>query len=159
MKDVKMTEKEYKEMVYDKASKVKNKKELNNLLDEIIEYGHDYGSIVYGCMAAMKAAFNVVERSPNGGITGFQAGCIGWECVHEFMMTKPPCKLIDYNNMLYPQYQDKFEKTISQTTWDALQKKAGENLNEKRSASDNIVAHWQSVRDGKIPFGFTISQS
>lgn len=151
-----MTELEYKEMIYKKASEVENKDDLNKLLDEITSHGHDYGSIVYGCMAAMKAAFKVVNNGSQGGITGFQAGCLGWECVHEFMMIKAPCKILDYGNMLYPQYKDKFEKTITQETWNGLQKKAEEKLKEIEHVSSKVVTHWQSVKNGKVPFGYSV---
>ena len=154
-----MTELEYKEMIYKKAEDVKSKEDLSSFLDEIANYSHDYGTIVYGCMAAMKASFKVINGGPNGGITGFQAGCLGWECVHEFMMIDSPAKLVDFNNMLYPQYQDKFEKTISQETWDNLQEKVKVKLSEAdEHTHPNILAHWKTVAAGNIPFGYAISQ-
>lgn len=153
-----MTEQEYKEMIYKKASQVKTKEELNALLDEITEYKHDYGTIIYGIMAAMKASFRVVNESPNGGITGFQAGCLGWECVHEFMMIGSPARILDYNNLLFPQYKSKFDKVISQETWDNLVSKAKTNLIENKTAHPNVIAHWKSCADGILPFGFTIGE-
>lgn len=156
-----LSEKEFKEQFYKKASEVKTPEELTTLLKEITEFNHDYGTIVYGCTAAMKAAMNVVNRSPQGGITGFQAGCMGWEMIKELMGTTPnaPLKLTDYHNMLYPQYADKFEKRISTATWEYLQLQAAENL-EKNGISTgthpNVVAHWVSIKDGKIPFGYVV---
>lgn len=151
-----MTEREYKEHIYAKAKEVKTQKDLGKLIDEIGSYNHDYGTIVYGCMAAMKAAFNVVNNSPNGGITGFQAGCLGWECVREFMMVDGPLRLIDYSNMLYPQYADSFQSTITRECWAKVQEKAGERLKVQPHANPTVVAHWQSIVDGKIPFGMTV---
>jgi hypothetical protein len=143
-------------MIYKKAETVKTEPDLLAFLKEIKEYNHDYGTIVYGCMAAMKAAFKVVNNSPNGGITGFQAGCLGWECIHEFMSVKAPAKILQYDNMLYPQYQDKFEKVISRETWEDLQKKAKEHLN-KDSGHPDVVKHWRTIVDGHVPFGYSVN--
>jgi hypothetical protein len=153
----KMTEFEYKEMIYKKAGEVRSQKDLAKLLKEVLDYQHDYGTIVYGCMAAMKAAFSVVNRSPQGGITGFQASCLGWECIQEFMSVKPPCRILDYNNLLYPQYASKFEKVISQDAWNDLRKKAEEKLKDKNElVHPSVVKHWQSIAAGQLPFGFRV---
>lgn len=155
-----MTELEYKELIYKKASAVRNQKDLSALIREITSYDHDYGTIVYGCMAAMEAAFNVVNRSPQGGITGFQASCLGWECIRKFMSIEPPCRLQDFNNLLYPQYADRFEKTISDEIWKDIQAKAQEKLDkEKRHAHPDVVAHWKKIVAGEIPFGFQINNT
>lgn len=153
-----MTEQEYKEQIYAKVKTVETKDDLVNLIDEITSYKHDYGTIVYGCMAAMKAAFRVVDNGPQGGITGFQAGCLGWECIHEFMAIDSPARLVDYNHMLYPQYQDNFEKTITSDTWDHLQKKAKEELasGKAEGAHPDVVGHWKTIAEGRIPFGYSI---
>jgi hypothetical protein len=58
--------------------------------------------------------------------------------------------------MLYPQYDYKFEKTISTDTWHALQEEAKKNLVE-RDPHPNVKAHWESIVEGKIPFGYVIS--
>lgn len=149
-----MTEQEYKEMIYKKAEAVKTETDLSALLKEITEYKHDYGTIVYGVMAAMTGAFKVVNDSPNGGITGFQASCLGWECIRKFMMVEGPLRIMDFNNMLYPQYQDSFEKVMPIDTWEKLKEKAQERLKEEIHANTKVKAHWQSIADGKIPFGW-----
>ncbi len=156
----KKTEKEYKEHIYPKADLVKTPKDFEKLLKEITEYNHDYGTIVYGCMAAMKAAFKLVNNSPYGGITGVQASCLGWELIQEFMMVKFPCKLTDYNNMLFPVYEDKFQKNINNDTWKHLQSEAKKNLAEKNEHGPHprVEAHWKSIVNGEIPFGYTVGE-
>jgi len=154
-----MTELEYKKMIYEKASKVKTKKELNALIDEICKYKHDYGTIVYGCAAAMNAAFKVVNSSDMGGITGFHAGCLGWELVHEYMMVRPPCKIVQYEHMLFPQYESKFEKVIDPETHKFLINKAKESLEkDNEHASKAVLAHWEYVANGGIPFGYVVKE-
>ena len=51
--------------------------DLPEFLRELTEdYDHDYGTICHAIAAAAVAAAWSVERTPQGGITGFQAGAI-----------------------------------------------------------------------------------
>lgn len=150
-----MTEAEYKELIYKRVELIENLDQLNGLIKEIMEYDHDYGTIVYGCYAAMKAAFKVVNNSPNGGITGFQASCLGWEATKDFLSIRGPAKILDYDNLLFPQYEDDFKKTISVETWKHLQDKAAKEL-KIGGGSPEVQKHWESIVAGKIPFGFTL---
>ena len=106
----------------------------------------------------MLGAFNYINRSPVGGITGFQAGFIGWAAIMEFMGIKKdsPVRIVKYENMLYPQYRENFDKTISQETWKYLQEEARKNLEENSSANPRVIEHWQSIVDGKVPFGYEV---
>ncbi len=148
---------QYRKEMMAEAGKVRTPQELADFVTKITNQPHDYNTIVYGCMAAMQAAFKVVNNSPMGGITGFQAGALGWECVREFMMIDGPARIISYNDMLYPQYQHKFEKTITPQTWENLQQEAKKKLETDRNgASDRVVGHWQSVAGGTTPFGYSV---
>ena len=92
------------------------------------------------------------------GITGFQAGCVMWDFLRDWHFRSNKCglKLIDYDMMLYPQYDYRFEKTIHQTVWEELQKQAKENLKDKDSAHPDVVAHWESIAAGNVPFGYVV---
>ena len=68
-----------------------------------------------------------------------------------------PLALIDYTKMLYPQYNYKFEKTISTSTWEYLQKETKKKIEETPDANVNVIAHWKSIVNGTIPFGYKIS--
>ena len=156
-----MEECEYREDIMAKANKVKSKEELLQVIDEIINFKHDYGTIVIGCYAAMKAAFNVIERSPTGGITGFQASCLMWECIRDFRMSDGPARLVNYHNMLYPQYEGSFEKVIDKDTWSWLQveaKKSHDKVLNGETASAACIQHWLDIINGKVPFGYTVKQ-
>ena len=157
-----MTEKEYKEYIYEKANKVKTREQLNELLDEVINSNDlDYGKIVYAMSACMIATSKYIDRSDVGGITGFQASCIGWEMVREFIIydNEVGMKILDYDNMLYPQYGDIFQKTISQDTWKALQKQAEIGLKETPDAHPKVIKHWKSIIRGKVPFGYKVKDN
>lgn len=155
-----MTEQEYKKHITEKANKVKTKDDLIKLIDEITSYKHDYGTIVYGLFGAMKGAFKVVNDSEQGGITGFQASCLGWELIKEFFTIdeNAPAKLFKYEDFLYPQYEDRFEKAMPKTSWEWIQKKAQENILKANNESvhPKVLDHWKSIASGNVPFGFSV---
>lgn len=157
-----MTEKEYKDYIYKKAEEVKTKEDLDKLLDEVINCKElDYGKIVYAMSACMKATLNYINRSNVGGITGFQAGFIGWEMVREYLVSSNKCglKLINYDDMLYPQNKYRYEKTISKDVWNALQEQAKKNLQDKeRDPHPRVLKHWKKIAKGKVPFGYKVKE-
>jgi hypothetical protein len=123
------------------------------------KYNHDYGTIIYAMTAGMIATFHAMNRDNwQGGITGFQAGCIMWEFITRFMHIEGPMKLLSYEHMLYPQYEYDFNKTISEERWSWLQKEAKSHLREAVNMHPDVKAHQQSIVDGKIPFGYTIEK-
>lgn len=120
------------------------------------DYEHDYGTICHACAAAAVAAAASVNHSDQGGITSFQAGAIMWEFIKHWMHEEGPMRLVKYDEMLFPQYDTRFG-TISKETWEYLQKKAAENIAEKNEfAHPDVIAHWQSIVDGTIPFGLAL---
>ena len=154
-----LSEKEFQDHFMAKANKVKTMEDFQALYKEVVEFKHDYGTIVHGCAVVMKAAFTLLNNSPTGGITGFQSGCLSWMMVREFKMVgKGPLSLIDYENLLYPQDSDKFEKIISSSTHKWLQESAAEKLKESPNAHPSVLHHWKSIVDGVVPFGFTVRE-
>lgn len=125
-------------------------------------YSHDYDTICHAIAAAALAAARTVDKSGEGGITGFQAGCVMWSFIQEWTQKSQPLRLLDYENLLYPQYEDSF-KTIKKDTWEWLQKEAKRKILENESselgATEKVLAHWQSIVDGKIPFGLSLERS
>ena len=142
---------------YEQAKLLKTPKELKEFMERLInDYSHDYGTIVHAICASMLGAYYVIENSPQGGITGFQAGCIGWKMVEKFMGINFPARIISFENMLYPQYEDKFT-TISLEIWKILQEKAKEKL-EKEKLSEKMKAHLESIVKGEVPFGWKVKK-
>ena len=64
------------------------------------------------------------------------------------------------DDMLYPQMEHKFERTILKEDWQWLQDEAHylyyKAKHEKEIVHPDVVAHWESIIDGQIPFGFKI---
>jgi hypothetical protein len=122
-------------------------------------YNHDYGTIIYAMTAGSLAAIKAMDRDEwEGGITGFQASCIMWEFMKRFMCYDGPMKLIQYKNLLYPQYKYHFEKTISEGTWRWLQGEAKKHLNSGHPMDPGVKAHMQSIVEGNVPFFFQIKE-
>jgi hypothetical protein len=126
------------------------------------DYGHDYGTICHAVAAAALGAAHAVNHSPAGGITGFQAGAVMWEFIsHWQSLEGHPLRLVDYFELLYPQYASKFEKTITPETHAALKVEATKRL---AGFSDglghpDVKAHMDKVAGGWLPFGFTVHAS
>ncbi len=64
--------------------------------------------------------------------------------------------LVDYGNLLYPQYEHRFKNKISKSMLENLRKEAQALLEDKPYAVDEVVQHWQNIVDGEIPFGFEV---
>lgn len=131
-------------------------------LDELTEhvrhvtedYEHDYGTCVYAAAAAAQAAYNYVAHVE--GMTVFQMSCVMWELVRDLHSGDgSPLRLVDYENLLYPQYAYKFQPTISTETWEWAQEKAMKNLAE-REACKEVRDHWKDIASGLVPFGLTV---
>lgn len=127
---------------------------INHLTND---YKHDYGTIVHAMTAGALASISVIDRSPEGGITGFQASCIMWQFIKTFMHIESPLRLLNFEDLLYPQYENTF-RTISEDTWKWVQDKAKQNLIEHTNAANTVKTHWQSIVDGYIPFGYMIEK-
>lgn len=111
----------------------KNKlKAFINHLEE--DYIHDYGTICHACAAAAIAGASAMNKSSQGGITGFQAGAVMWEFVRAWNKAgnKTGMKFVDYDDFLYPQYADKHKKTIPMFVWKALQNEAKKLISQNK---------------------------
>ena len=92
----------------------------------MLKDSNDYGSIAralgYGAVVTARA----MDRSPQGGITRFQAGFVMWTFIRKYMYSdnKSGLRVVDYDKLLYPQYEDYFSNTISASGWKLLQEEA-----------------------------------
>ncbi len=131
---------------------------LPAFLKELSEaYDHDYGTIVHAIGAAAIAAATAMNHTEQGGITGFQASAVMWQFIMYYGFDKQdkPLRLMDYSNLLYPQYDEKFS-TISKDTWEWLQKEAKKNLQENKDAHPDVIHRWEMVAGGFIPCGLKV---
>ena len=127
------------------------------------DYTHDYGTIVHALTAGGIATMWSMNRTPQGGITGFQASCVMWQFIREWMHYEGPLKLVQYNDMLYPQHRARFDKVLSPKTWAWLQAEAKKHLKLKAAGqfgkpAPRVWEHWKSIAAGKVPFGYKVKE-
>lgn len=137
---------------------------INHIMND---YEHDYGTICHAVSACALAAAYSANKHEQGSITGFQAGFVMWDFIKQWMFenNKTSLKIIDYDDMLYPQYEKKFDKVISKETFESLQKAAKDLLNEHMSTSEgqrdvhpDVVKHWKTIVSGDVPFEYKIKE-
>lgn len=95
------------------------------------------------------------------GITGFQAGFVMWDFIKDWQYRNNKCglKMVNYDDMLYPQYEYNFtDRSLYTDIFEAMQKEAKELLTNSKGAHPNVIAHWQSIVDGNVPFGYVLKE-
>lgn len=142
---------------YEEADKMTLDKLPKFLQRLTTQYEHDYGTICHAIAASALAAAHAVDHSPEGGITGFQASGIMWEFIqHWTRKENEPMRLLMYSEMLYPQYENKFN-AITQDTADWLKKEAEKKLLEAHPVvKKEVTAYWELLASGNLPFGVRI---
>lgn len=167
MSEVKVITEEDNKSDIEEWFKQAKKQTLDTLPDFIrhlmTDYHHDYGTIVHAMTACAIATVWACDRTEQGGITGFQAGFITWGFIRHwsFENNKTGLRIINYDDLLYPQYESRFEKAISPEIWESVQKEAHtrlENDGKEWFAHESVIAHWKSIVDGNVPFGFTVKE-
>ena len=131
---------------------------LNKLMDDYI---HDYGTICHAISIGSIATMWAMNNHENGGITGFQAGCITMQNIRNWNTEykNVPLSLVTYDKMLYPQYAYEFDKTINENIWEWLQDEAQKNIDKgAANVHPDVFAHWQSIISGNIPFDYKLKK-
>jgi len=129
--------------------------ELPKFLQHLVyDYQHDYGTICHAIAAGALATIHAMSRAGSGGITLFQAGLIMWVIIRKLSLFKGPLKIIDYDEMLYPQHEEDFDKTIKPHVWEYLQTEAKKKLEQYPDSA--CRTHWESIINGIAPFGYRV---
>ena len=105
------------------------------------DYDHDYGTICHALTAGSIATMYAMNKHEQGGITGFQAGCIMWMFIRKWLYSenKTGLRMLNYDDILYPQYKHKFDKTISPDIWNSIQKEAAAKIQESIDADNKYT--------------------
>jgi hypothetical protein len=157
MEEKELNEFEARDYILEKGKKIKSLDELIELVKEVeTKFNYDYGVAPrsIGAVCAVVAKY----LSSSMGLSGFQASFAMWDFIFGYIKTSNKCglRLVDFDEMLYPQYGYKFEKTISKGVWDDLQKQAKECLESPELASQSVKEHWRSIVNGVVPFGYSV---
>lgn len=159
MEKIHITEADHLEKEWFQEARKQTVETLPAFINHVMnDYEHDYGTVCHAVAACAMAGFAAANNLPSGGITGYQAGFVMWDIIRDMNYPHNECglRLQDFDNMLYPQYADKFARTIPDWAWTAMQKKAKQLLKTRPDAHYAVKAHWGSIAAGNIPFGFTV---
>ena len=154
-----MNEFEIKDKLKTDRMEIKTFDDLVAFLKESREYSFDYGGAPRAiAQAALATAW---WFAGDFGITNFQAGFVMWDFIIDWMYRNNECglRIVDHDDMPYPQYDYKFEKTISPKTWSNIQRQAEKNLRDNAEHTHPaVIAHWKSIVNGVVPFGYSVKE-
>jgi hypothetical protein len=143
---------------YRAAREVRTTEQLTAFMNHVMNgYTHDYGTVCKAVAACALAAAWCADRTPGGGITGFQAGAVFWEFARQWLHIEGAARLIKYKDMLYPQNADRFSRTLDKRTAEWLRDEAKKKLADGAGAHPNVKAHWEALASGELPFGYTLN--
>jgi len=131
---------------------------LAAFFEKVMGQQHDYGTVCHAIAAVAVGAAWAGDKHPQGGITGFQAGAVFWQFAKHWHDVTGPARLVRFENMLFPQYEDSFQKTIGKETWEWLQEEAKKKLatEDRTHIAPAVVEHWESIAAGRVPFGYEV---
>lgn len=157
-----LSEKGFKDKYGPRAREVKYG-ELQTFIDEMFAEELDYGTVCYAvALAAVAAAWSANKHPTQGGITGSQSGFVLWEFIRGWDQSRIGelgARLVNYDDMLYPQMGDRFAWTINAEQHEKLQAMAQEKLSgDVEYVHKKVLEHWQSIVDGELPHGFKIKE-
>lgn len=151
-----------KDSVFEKGKNIETAQEFAELIEQVENnfFNNHISISIKNIGAVLACVANYFVRKTL--ITRSQEIEIMWNFIKRFAYPYNKCgmKLVDYDEMLYPQYEYKFcDKIIPKYTWEAIQKQAKENLEEHSyNASPRVIDHWQSIVNGKVPFGYAVEE-
>jgi hypothetical protein len=126
----------------------KTEQELTSYIDSLVNRDHDYGTCVYAMSCAALATFYYV--SSKLGVTEFQASCADLDFLKRSRNMKNGFCVVDYNNLLYPQYlnDEHFPtfQTLMENNKEMLKKEAKKKLRGKdKFTSKTVIEHWKML--------------
>lgn len=141
---------------YKRSSKSMTEEEMKKFNDELFnDHHHDYGTICHAVAASTLTHLNNLLYKES--MTGLQSSFVMWEIIQRMFNIEVGAMLIKFDDMLYPQYEYKFNSnTIDNNTFKLLQEKAQERMDESGLMTSRVRHHMQSIVDGKIPFGYEL---
>lgn len=139
------TEEQMREM---EPPRLETIEDLTTYLQMLEGEADDYGKCVYCMSLAAWAAFNFMASKI--GATGFQASCADMAFVTKVRGLKHGWRLIDYGNLLYPQYCDETEmpgwETHLRQNIDTLGLAAEKLLSqESKFVAESVTQHWRML--------------
>lgn len=148
---------EYKKRIDEMFERARNIQsgQVDAFIAEMMSQPQDYNTVVETVAACAIAAARAADRSEYGGITGFQAGGVMWRFIQRWLSIEGPMKLVRYEDMLFPQYENQYT-SIGKDTWTWVQEQAKKKLQEHPEVHPKVLSHWKSIVAGTVPFGYKV---
>ena len=142
-----MTEKEMRDT---KCPWPKSESELIRFIRNITKENDEYGKAVYCMSLASVATFQYMSHIL--GVTGFQASCADMDFLSRTRNLEM-WEILSYEDMLYPQYNYKFENVITRDVFNWMRNKAEINITSHPDAHPDVITHWRNIVKGIVPLG------
>ena len=121
--------------------------ELIEQIDALVNREHDYGTCVYAMSLAAFAAFRYVSHKL--GVSGFQASCADLDFLSRSRRLEHGFRIVGYENLLYPQYEEAFDEldfwTLIRANIKRLSEEAGKLLEKTEPTHPEVRAHWEKL--------------
>jgi hypothetical protein len=146
------TEKELCDIKFDEMVFPETEEQLLALIRALLDREHDYGTCVYAMSFCALSAFHYASAVL--GSTGFQASCADLDFLRRSRWMENGFRIVDYNNLLYPQYyfgNEKFPDKLTllmenlESLQEAVRKKMREGEDRGWGASPGVLAHWNWI--------------
>lgn len=93
-----------------------------------------------------------------GSLCNMGASYVMWEFIKHWMGKSGPMRLLCFEDMLYPQYEYRFEKTLDFETAEWLRISAHNKMQEwfkgTYAVDPGVFWHWHRLDSGELPFGY-----
>ena len=136
----------------------RTQEELLAQIDMLVSRTHDCGTSVYAMSMGALAAFHYVSHKL--GVTGFQASCADMDFIARTRHWEYGGRVLDYGDLLYPQYEYKFDEVdfwpLIHANIKPLAKAARKKLAEAGTVNPDVKAHWErivEIENGEMPSG------
>lgn len=136
-----------------KADAVQNLEDFKAFFKELTEHNQSYDSVVWACSLISVAAFKAFNRSPQGGITGFQLGYVGGGYLREIMHLQGPVFMLKAEDLLLPHKAHNYIARLDKESHTWLRETAKERLAdpELQDIDDDFKEHYQKLAEGWLP--------
>lgn len=145
---------------FEKAKQVQTIEQFKELYDYLFNGNicHTYDSAAHAVSALAVAGGSLGAFTE--GITGFQASVVKFDFIRQWdnIGKSVGLKVINYDDLLYPQYVEKFPlKVIKKNVWLALQRACKEKLEvDGRCACYKVRQYWGDICNGIIPSSLVV---
>lgn len=145
---------------FEKAKQVQTIEQFEELYDYLFNgtICHTYDSAAHATSALAVAGGHLGAFTE--GITGFQASFVKFDFIRQWdnIGKSVGLKVINYDDLLYPQYVNKFPlKVIKKDIWLALQRACKERLEtDGRCACYKVRQYWGDICSGVIPSSLVV---